>query len=54
MRITLKDLEIGTFGESVARVTYDTPWIQVLDMFVNRKISAVPIVDQNGWCDRAL
>lgn len=48
MRITLKDLEIGTFGDGVARVTYDTPWIQVLDMFVNKKISAVPIVDHNG------
>lgn len=48
MRISLRDLEIGTFGDTVARVTFDTPWIQVLDMMVRRKISAVPIVDHNG------
>ncbi|KAI9011734.1 hypothetical protein DFJ74DRAFT_684444 [Hyaloraphidium curvatum] len=47
MDLALRDLNIGTFGEKVARVTYDTPWIQVLDMFVHRGISAVPIVDHN-------
>jgi CBS domain-containing protein len=36
---------IGVFGSRVARVAYDTPLIQVLELFLRKGISAVPIVD---------
>ncbi|TPX64931.1 hypothetical protein SpCBS45565_g05536 [Spizellomyces sp. 'palustris'] len=45
--VTLKDLGIGTF-ENLATATATTPLITVLNLFIERKISAVPIVDDEG------
>ncbi|KAJ3017769.1 AMP-activated serine/threonine-protein kinase regulatory subunit [Thoreauomyces humboldtii] len=43
----LHELGIGTF-ENLATATATTPLIQVLNLFVERNISAVPIVDDQG------
>ncbi|RUS21504.1 hypothetical protein BC937DRAFT_92473 [Endogone sp. FLAS-F59071] len=48
MRQPLSELQIGTYGDTVATACMSTPVIQVISMFVNRRISAVPIVDDNG------
>lgn len=48
MRQPLSELQIGTYGDAVATASTSTPVIQVISMFVNRRISAVPIVDDNG------
>jgi hypothetical protein len=40
-------LDIGT-KTSVAAIQSETPLISVLNIFVERRISAVPIVDQEG------
>ncbi|KAI9096884.1 hypothetical protein DFS34DRAFT_650253 [Phlyctochytrium arcticum] len=44
--VTLKDLGIGTFTQ-LATATASTSLITVLNLFIDRQISAVPIVDQN-------
>ncbi|TPX56919.1 hypothetical protein PhCBS80983_g04184 [Powellomyces hirtus] len=44
----LRDLGIGTF-ENLATATASTPLIEVLNLFIERKISAVPIVDEKGF-----
>ncbi|KAJ3034743.1 AMP-activated serine/threonine-protein kinase regulatory subunit, partial [Rhizophlyctis rosea] len=43
----LRDLNIGTYTD-VATATPQTPLITVLNTFISRRISAVPIVDENG------
>ena len=47
LRRPLRELGIGTFS-NLATARMDTPLIRVLDMFVNMRISAVPIVDESG------
>jgi len=44
---TMKELGIGTFN-NVVTVLQDTPLIVVLNLLIERKISAVPLVDENG------
>ncbi|KAI8913239.1 hypothetical protein EDD86DRAFT_200017 [Gorgonomyces haynaldii] len=44
---TLRELKIGTF-ENLISVLPDTSLIKILEIFVKRKISSVPIVDQSG------
>lgn len=47
MQQTLEELSIGTFnGVITAKTT--TPVIEALNMFVNHRISAVPVVDPEG------
>eukprot|EP00123_Amoebidium_parasiticum_P012323 comp21280_c0_seq1/m.29044 comp21280_c0_seq1/g.29044 ORF comp21280_c0_seq1/g.29044 comp21280_c0_seq1/m.29044 type:complete len:352 (-) comp21280_c0_seq1:83-1138(-) len=43
---TLEELGIGTH-QDIATVRADTPLIQVLNLFVERRVSALPIVDEN-------
>ncbi|KAI8592074.1 hypothetical protein BDZ88DRAFT_392890 [Geranomyces variabilis] len=43
----LRDLGIGTFT-NLATATAQTPLIEVLNIFIDRKISAVPIIDDKG------
>lgn len=40
-------MKIGTY-ENIATASMSTPVIQVINMFVEQNISAVPIVDANG------
>ncbi|KAI8369185.1 nuclear protein snf4 [Choanephora cucurbitarum] len=47
LRQPLSELKIGTY-DNVATASMDTPVIQVINMFVQQNISAVPIVDPNG------
>ncbi|RKO92010.1 hypothetical protein BDK51DRAFT_15168, partial [Blyttiomyces helicus] len=47
MDVSMHDLGIGTYGE-IATATASTPLITVLKMFISRKISSVPIVDEQG------
>lgn len=44
---TMQELGIGTFN-NVVTVLQDTPLIVVLNLLIERKISAVPLVDENG------
>lgn len=43
----LGELRIGTY-ENIATVTQNTPLIQALDMFIERRVSALPVVDAKG------
>ncbi|KAM3586750.1 AMP-activated serine/threonine-protein kinase regulatory subunit [Umbelopsis sp. WA50703] len=47
LRQPLSELKIGTY-ENIAIATTDTPIIQVINMFVEKHISSVPIVDENN------
>ncbi|CAC5380486.1 PRKAG [Mytilus coruscus] len=47
MHQTLDELNIGTFQNVVTAKT-STPVIEALNMFVNHRISAVPVVDDQG------
>ncbi|KAL9545707.1 hypothetical protein MBANPS3_007013 [Mucor bainieri] len=47
LRQPLSELKIGTY-ENIATASMSTPVIQVINMFVEQNISAVPIVDANG------
>ncbi|KAI8976735.1 hypothetical protein BDB01DRAFT_802378 [Pilobolus umbonatus] len=47
LRQSLSELKIGTFGHIVT-ASMSTPVIQVINMFVEHNISAVPIVDENN------
>ena len=47
LQLTLGVLDIGT-KTNVAAIQVETPLISVLNMFVERNISALPIVDQGG------
>ena len=44
--MTLGDLNIGTHG-NITTIKADTPIITVLNLFVEKRISALPIVDEN-------
>ena len=47
LQLTLGVLDIGT-KTNVAAIQVETPLISVLNMFVERNVSALPIVDQEG------
>lgn len=47
MHQTLQQLEIGSY-ENIASATPDMPLIEALNMFVERRISALPIVNGEG------
>jgi CBS domain-containing protein len=47
MKKTLQGCKIGTY-ENIAVAYLTTPVIEVINMFVERDISCVPIVDDNG------
>ncbi len=44
---SIYDLGIGTY-EGIEVVTYDTPIIEALNKFVQKRCSALPIVDNEG------
>ncbi|KAL0200164.1 hypothetical protein M9458_003351, partial [Cirrhinus mrigala] len=44
MRHTLEELGIGTYS-NIAFIHPDTPIIKALGMFVERRVSALPVVD---------
>ncbi|XP_074659072.1 uncharacterized protein LOC141911886 isoform X2 [Tubulanus polymorphus] len=44
---TLGELRIGTY-ENIATATPDMPLIQALSLFVARRVSALPVVDEHG------
>eukprot|EP01098_Paradermamoeba_levis_P002500 TRINITY_DN12898_c0_g1_i1.p1 TRINITY_DN12898_c0_g1~~TRINITY_DN12898_c0_g1_i1.p1 ORF type:complete len:365 (-),score=75.68 TRINITY_DN12898_c0_g1_i1:76-1170(-) len=46
-RMSIGELGIGTF-DNLVTVSLSTPLIQVLNLFQERKISAIPVVDHNG------
>ena len=41
------DLGIGTY-EDICTTTYETPIIEALNEFVGKRVSAIPIVDEEG------
>jgi CBS domain-containing protein len=47
MGSTIKELRIGT-TKNVAAVSEDTPLISVLNVFAERRISALPVIDSEG------
>ncbi|XP_016320166.1 5'-AMP-activated protein kinase subunit gamma-1 isoform X1 [Sinocyclocheilus anshuiensis] len=47
MRQTLEELGIGTYS-NIAFIHPDTPIIKALGMFVERRVSALPVVDVSG------
>ena len=47
MNKTLRELNIGTY-ENVETAHHDTPIITALTKFVERRVSALPIVDSLG------
>ncbi|ORY94606.1 hypothetical protein BCR43DRAFT_525787 [Syncephalastrum racemosum] len=47
LRQPLSELKIGTY-ENIATASMDTPVIQLINMFVDRKISAVPIINEDN------
>ncbi|XP_077068877.1 5'-AMP-activated protein kinase subunit gamma-2 isoform X2 [Siphateles boraxobius] len=47
MRQTLEELGIGTYS-NIAFIHPDTPIIKALGMFVDRRVSALPVVDVTG------
>ncbi|KAJ3332896.1 hypothetical protein HDU76_012696 [Blyttiomyces sp. JEL0837] len=44
---SVKALGIGSYGK-METISVETPLVYVLNMFVNRRISAVPVVDEKG------
>ena len=44
---TLEELGIGTFHK-IAVVRSDTPLYTALGIFVDQRVSALPVVDDNG------
>ena len=46
---TLEELGIGTF-QNIAVVRADTPLYTALGIFVEQRVSALPVVDDNGMC----
>ncbi|XP_074595200.1 SNF4/AMP-activated protein kinase gamma subunit [Brevipalpus obovatus] len=44
---TIEELQIGTY-DNIAVTTMNTPLIRVLQMFIERRVSALPIVDDKG------
>lgn len=47
MRRTLRELGIGTYRD-IAFIHPDTPIIRALNIFVERRVSALPVVDDSG------
>lgn len=47
LNATVSDLHLGTY-ENIATCTMQTPLIDVLNIFEERKISALPIIDDDG------
>ena len=47
LQCTIGELELGTYDQ-IETATPETRIIDALDKFVNRRISALPIVDQDG------
>ena len=44
--LSIKELNIGTY-DNIETAHHSTPIIEALRKFVNRRISALPIVDEN-------
>ncbi|RWS23584.1 5'-AMP-activated protein kinase subunit gamma-2-like protein, partial [Leptotrombidium deliense] len=44
---TIKELKIGTY-ENIAVTKMNTPLIEVLNQFIERRVSALPVVDEKG------
>lgn len=49
MKQTLGELGIGTY-KNIAFIHPDTPIIKALQIFVERRVSALPVVDVSGTC----
>lgn len=47
MKQKLQELGIGTY-ENIAFIHPDTPIIKALSIFVERRVSALPVVDESG------
>ncbi|XP_015210181.1 5'-AMP-activated protein kinase subunit gamma-2a isoform X4 [Lepisosteus oculatus] len=47
MKQTLEELGIGTYN-NIAFIHPDTPIIKALNIFVDRRVSALPVVDESG------
>lgn len=47
MKQTLRELGIGTYRD-IAFIHPDTPIIKALNIFVERRVSALPVVDDSG------
>ncbi|XP_056155113.1 uncharacterized protein LOC130129560 [Lampris incognitus] len=47
MKQTLEELGVGTYS-NIAYIHPDTPIITALSVFTHRRVSALPVVDQNG------
>ncbi|TRY62474.1 hypothetical protein DNTS_007137 [Danionella cerebrum] len=47
MKQTLEELSIGTYSD-IAFIHPDTPIIKALSIFVERRVSALPVVDESG------
>lgn len=47
MKQTLEELSIGTYC-NIAFIHPDTPIIKALNIFVERRVSALPVVDESG------
>jgi len=47
LKQTIEDLSIGTF-QNIAVVRTDTPLYTALGMFVEQRVSALPVVDDKG------
>lgn len=47
LRQTLEELNIGTF-KNIAVVRTDTPLYTALGIFVEQRVSALPVVDDKG------
>lgn len=47
MKRTLGELGIGTYDQ-IAFIHPDTPIIKALNIFVERRVSALPVVDESG------
>lgn len=47
MKKTLEELGIGTYS-NIAFIHPDTPIIKALSIFVDRRVSALPVVDESG------
>lgn len=43
----VKELKLGTY-ENIATTTMDTPLIEALHAFIERRVSALPVVDETG------
>lgn len=51
MKQTLEELSIGTYS-NIAFIHPDTPIIKALSIFVERRVSALPVVDESGMIQK--